>query len=97
MATRIENSRTAKRVQSTMLWDVSNDAFVTVTGKVQRLDSVAFRTRTAPTSRPRPTRARPDAAAHRLPQQGSPKQAPAPPGRERRSGEAEAEAQAQED
>lgn len=42
MATRIENSRTAKRVQSTMLWDVSSDAFVTVTGKVQRLDMRGF-------------------------------------------------------
>ena len=41
MATRIENSRTAKRVQGTMLWDVSEGAF-TVTGKVQRLDQRGF-------------------------------------------------------
>ena len=41
MATRIETSRTAKRVQGTMLWDVSDGAF-TVTGKVQRLDQRGF-------------------------------------------------------
>lgn len=42
MATRIENSRSPKRVQATMLWDVSSDAFVTVTGKVPRLDYRGF-------------------------------------------------------
>lgn len=42
MATRIENSRTPKRVQATMLWDVSDGAFVTVTGKVPRLDTRGF-------------------------------------------------------
>lgn len=42
MATRIENSRTPKRVQATMLWDISSDAFVTVTGKVPRLDLRGF-------------------------------------------------------
>lgn len=42
MATRIENSRTPKRVQATMLWDVSEGAFVTVTGKAQRLDQRGF-------------------------------------------------------
>ena len=41
MATRIENSRTAKRVQGTMLWDVSDGAF-TATGKVQRVDMRGF-------------------------------------------------------
>lgn len=42
MATRIENSRTAKRVQGTMLWDISSDAFVTVTGRPNRLDMRGF-------------------------------------------------------
>lgn len=42
MATRIENSRTPKRVQATMLWDVSEGSFVTVTGKVPRLDNRGF-------------------------------------------------------
>ena len=41
MATRIENSRTAKRVQGTMLWDISDGAF-TVTGRVPRLDQRGF-------------------------------------------------------
>lgn len=42
MATRIENSRTPKRVQGTMLWDVSEGAFVTVTGRANRLDMRGF-------------------------------------------------------
>ena len=41
MATRIENSRTAKRAQGTMLWDVSDGAF-TGTGKVMRLNMRSF-------------------------------------------------------
>jgi hypothetical protein len=41
MATRIETSREAKRVQATMLWDVSDAAF-TVTGKAPRLDMRGF-------------------------------------------------------
>ena len=41
MATRIENSRTPKRVQATMLWDISDAAF-TVTGKASRLDMRGF-------------------------------------------------------
>lgn len=43
MATRIENSRTAKRVQGTMLWDESDEEF-TVTGKVMRLNPRSFPT-----------------------------------------------------
>ena len=42
MATRIENSRSPKRVQATMLWDASDAAFVTVTGKPNRLDLRGF-------------------------------------------------------
>lgn len=41
MATRIETSRTAKRVQGTMLWDVGDEEF-TVTGKVMRLNMRSF-------------------------------------------------------
>ena len=40
MATRIENSRTAKRVQGTMTWDT--DAFTAATGRVPRLDLRGF-------------------------------------------------------
>ena len=42
MATRIEGSRSPKRVQATMLWDVSDGSFVTVTGKPNRLDMRGF-------------------------------------------------------
>jgi len=41
MATRIETSRESKRVQGTMLWDVSDGAF-TGTGKLPRLDMRGF-------------------------------------------------------
>lgn len=44
MATRIENSRTAKRVQGTVLWDISDGEFVTTTGKVPRVDRRGFPT-----------------------------------------------------
>jgi len=44
MATRIENSRTSKRVQATALWDVSDGAVVSATGKLPRLDPRGFPT-----------------------------------------------------
>lgn len=43
MATRIESkSRTAKRVQGTALWDVSEGAYVSSTGKIPRTDGRGF-------------------------------------------------------
>jgi hypothetical protein len=45
MATRLEGQRENKRPQATMLWDVSSAAFVTVTGKPQRLDLRGYPTR----------------------------------------------------
>lgn len=43
MATRIESkSRTAKRVQGTAVWDISDAAYVSTTGKIPRLDQRGF-------------------------------------------------------
>lgn len=43
MATRIESkSRTPKRVQGTAVWDISEGAYVTTTGKIPRLDERGF-------------------------------------------------------
>ena len=42
MATRIENSRTPKRTQAVVLWDVSDGAFTVTSGKAPRLDQRGF-------------------------------------------------------
>lgn len=43
MATRIESkSRTNKRPQGTALWDISEGAYISSTGRVPRLDQRGF-------------------------------------------------------